>query len=136
MSFVLCSIIIWLLQLYWIYAVCIFVLATGGIALSVYQTRKNNFALASLAHHSSQVCVLRGDNRIMIDSVSLVPGDVVLLETNVNQQIVCDFVLLSGECVVVEASLTGESIPVIKSALPNNTDVFDYDTHSKHILYG
>ncbi len=48
----------------------------------------------------------------------LMPGDLVALGEVSNQLLVCDMVLLSGECVVNESSLTGESVPVIKSALP------------------
>jgi len=32
----------------------------------------------------------------------------------------CDIILLNGSVVMNEAMLTGESIPVLKSALPNN----------------
>jgi len=34
-----------------------------------------------------------------------------------------------------ESMLTGESIPVIKQALPNNDKIFDAEHDHKHILY-
>jgi P-type E1-E2 ATPase len=53
------------------------------------------------------------NNAIMIDSKQLVPGDIILLEQSASS-VVCDMVLLEGECVVSESSLTGESVPVVK----------------------
>jgi cation-transporting ATPase 13A2 len=46
-----------------------------------------------------------------VSSTELVPGDVVLLDAGV---LPCDMVLLSGECIVDENMLTGESVPVRK----------------------
>ena len=51
-----------------------------------------------------------------VDSTELVPGDVVEIPENCS--IPCDICLLTGSCIVNEAMLTGESIPVIKNALP------------------
>ena len=44
------------------------------------------------------------------------PGDII--EIPDNSIIPCDLILLNGSCVMNEATLTGESIPVIKNALP------------------
>lgn len=48
----------------------------------------------------------------------------------------CDLILLSGVCIVDEAMLTGESIPVIKSSLTDTDEIFDYNLSTKYILYG
>jgi P-type E1-E2 ATPase len=48
----------------------------------------------------------------------------------------CDFILLTGQCITNEAMLTGESIPVIKNALPNTNDVFDMKRDTKYVIYG
>jgi cation-transporting ATPase 13A2 len=130
-------VIIWLLQVYWIYATAIFILATAGLIFSVVQTRRNNHNLERMARQHAQVIVVRGDHKAMIDSKvctgvfvgeggvylklrwqELMPGDLVGLGEMSNHMLTCDMVLLSGECVVNESSLTGESVPVIKSALP------------------
>jgi cation-transporting P-type ATPase 13A2 len=52
-----------------------------------------------------------------------VPGDV--MEIPENCAIPCDICLLSGSCIVNEAMLTGESIPVIKNAIPFTNDFYD-----------
>ena len=54
---------------------------------------------------------------MLIDSDGLVPEDLVEIEEI--DRLPCDFILLSGTCIINESMLTGESIPVIKNALPN-----------------
>lgn len=61
--------------------------------------------------------------KITIDSEELVPGD--LVEIPENQTLPCDIILLNGTCVVNEAMLTGESIPILKTSLPYNTKQFN-----------
>ncbi len=46
------------------------------------------------------------------------PGDII--DIPYNEIMPCDIVLLNGTCVLDEAMLTGESVPIIKSSLPNN----------------
>lgn len=47
----------------------------------------------------------------------------------------CDAILLKGSCIANEAMLTGESIPVVKSALPESKEKFDPKKHQRMILY-
>ena len=51
---------------------------------------------------------------IQISSIELVPGDVVLIPVSGNAMMEADAVLIEGTCVVNEAMLTGESIPITK----------------------
>lgn len=62
------------------------------------------------------------------------PGDVI--EVPENKVLPCDLLLLSGSCIVNEAMLTGESLPVIKSAIPPSNDTYDPENDQKHTLYG
>ena len=48
------------------------------------------------------------------DSTDLVPGDVVNLSTSDSTLVPCDMFLLSGDAIVNESMLTGESVPVSK----------------------
>lgn len=43
----------------------------------------------------------------------------------------CDIILLNGSAVMNESMLTGESIPVIKNALPYNDNLYDPNNESK-----
>jgi P-type E1-E2 ATPase len=72
-------------------------------------------------------------NLLEIDSSSLVPGDVV--EIPENTAMPCDFVLLTGSCIVNESMLTGESIPVIKNPLPRTKDICNAEQDQKFTLY-
>ncbi len=83
--FQIVSVTIWILQFYFIYASCIFVLATAALIFSVVQTRRNNQALHAMADHSCGVNILReGGKTVMVDSKQIVPGDVVILEVGGN----------------------------------------------------
>ena len=78
-----------------------------------------------------------GDENLLtpIDSADLVPGDVI--EIPENTAMPCDMILLTGSCIVNESMLTGESIPVIKNALPFSTkDVYDPENDTKYTLFG
>ncbi len=48
------------------------------------------------------------------DSSVLVPGDVVNLSTSDSSIVPCDMFLLSGDAIINESMLTGESVPVSK----------------------
>ena len=136
--FQIVSVAIWVMQFYLIYAGCIFGLATLALGFSVFQMRKNNQALADMAKQHSSVNLIRDGQRVSVDSVQVVPGDLVSLDQN-SKNIVCDMILLDGECVVNESSLTGESVPVIKTPLPSEQSRtepdFDFAVHTKHILF-
>lgn len=48
----------------------------------------------------------------------------------------CDAVLLSGNCILDESMLTGESVPVTKTPLPCRKDlIFDAKEHARHTLF-
>ena len=54
----------------------------------------------------------------MIKNTFLVPGDQLIIKANMI--IPCDCVLIKGEVMIDEASLTGESVPVPKNSLSEN----------------
>lgn len=66
-----------------------------------------------MAHFKCEVTRynLGGDTEV-VSSEELVPGDVIEIPNSFS--LPCDVTLLSGQCVVNESMLTGESVPVIK----------------------
>lgn len=53
------------------------------------------------------------ETKLKINSKELVIGDIVKIESN--QIFTCDIIITTGECLINEAVLTGESMPVNKS---------------------
>lgn len=79
-----------------------------------------------MATYSCPVKVMRDGNEnnlFEIDSTELVPGDIIEIPEMLS--IPCDVALLTGSCIVNESMLTGESIPVIKNAMPFNNEIYD-----------
>jgi len=69
-----------------------------------------------------------------IHSSELVPGDVFIIEDQTT--IPCDCILISGDSLMNESMLTGESIPTPKFPLdPHNDLPFDYISCNRNILY-
>jgi magnesium-transporting ATPase (P-type) len=113
------SIILWYWDDYVYYAACILIISVISATTSLVETRKNLANIRKMANYSCQVKVMRsGDENQLseINSSELVPGDVI--EIPENTAMPCDLILLTGQCIVNESMLTGESIPVIKNSLP------------------
>ncbi len=142
------SMILWSLDEYVLYASCIFVISVASIAISVYEIRQQSQALHDMVSSSNdqKVTVVKGSTEeggglmeTEIDSVELVPGDLILIPSN-GCTMTCDAVLVSGTCIVNESMLTGESVPVTKSALAPPPDgaeneVYEAEGHKKNTLF-
>jgi magnesium-transporting ATPase (P-type) len=102
------------------------VVAINAIIGTVQESRAAQ-ALAALAKSvASEATVLRGGRRRRLSAAHLVPGDIVHLAAG--DKVPADLRILHGkELRTVEASLTGESLPVEKHAapLPSETPLAD-----------
>ena len=79
-------------------------------------------AVEALAGYMPQhATVLRDGAARVVEAVELVPGDVVLLEEG--ERVAADMRLLSGAVEVDLSTLTGESVPVLRSAELRDADV-------------
>ncbi|XP_039622048.1 probable cation-transporting ATPase 13A3 [Polypterus senegalus] len=144
--FQLFSIILWSADEYYYYAVAIFIMSAISIATSLYTIKKQYIVLHDMVatHSIVRVSVCRTKDVIeQAMSTDLVPGDVIVIPAN-GTIMPCDAVLVSGTCIVNESMLTGESIPVTKTNLPNPSrgmketdqdEVFSLEEHKRHILY-
>ncbi|XP_055857682.1 polyamine-transporting ATPase 13A3 isoform X2 [Episyrphus balteatus] len=130
------SVILWFSYNYYYYAVVIIFMSAFGITMSIIQTKKNQDALYSTVQNSdcAQVLTENGDVKD-IKTKYLVPGDIIEIPST-GCTLQCDAVLLSGNCILDESMLTGESVPVTKTPLPIKRDlIFEKKEHSRHTLF-
>ncbi|XP_017688937.1 PREDICTED: probable cation-transporting ATPase 13A2 isoform X2 [Lepidothrix coronata] len=133
------SIVLWVCDAYYYYAACIFLISTVSLGLSLYETRKQSTTLQAMARMSVGVRVRRcGGEETVVSSVELVPGDCISIPGD-GLLVPCDAALLTGECMVNESMLTGESVPVMKTPLPAGAQaagaVYSPEEHRRHTLF-
>lgn len=86
-----------------------------------YKTEKSLEALKALAAPTAKV--IRNGNIKVVSAETLVPGDLLILETG--DRVSGDSIIISSSnCLVDESLLTGESVGVEKSTSKNNNEVF------------
>ncbi|XP_053308201.1 polyamine-transporting ATPase 13A2 [Spea bombifrons] len=133
------SVILWMCDYYYYYAGCIIFIAVVSIGVSLYETRKQSVTLRNMVKVSVSLKVRRvTGEEVFVSSEDLVPGDCILLPPE-GLLLPCDAVLLSGECMVNESLLTGESVPEMKTPLPDSplsaSAVYSPEDHRRHTLF-
>jgi cation-transporting P-type ATPase 13A2 len=124
--FQIASIIIWLYEDYYLYALSIFLISVMSSGITLYETHTNNEKLRNISRFSCKIKILNHDKFLEIDSSELAPGNVVALDSSV-EICPCDLILIKGDAIVDESMLTGESVPVSKVSLNEHSDSkFDF----------
>ncbi|TDZ14946.1 putative cation-transporting ATPase [Colletotrichum orbiculare MAFF 240422] len=119
--FQVASLILWSLDEYYYYAVAIFSMSLGSIATTLIETRATMKRLREISRFECDVRVLRNGFWRYVSSSELVPGDVYEVSDPSLSQFPSDGLLLSGDCIVNESMLTGESVPVSKTSATEDT---------------
>ncbi|KAI5862835.1 hypothetical protein GGS23DRAFT_605367 [Durotheca rogersii] len=119
--FQIASLVLWSLDEYYYYAVCIFVMSAGSIIATLVETRATLRRLRDISRFECEVRVLRNGFWASVSSSDLVPGDVYEISDPSLSQFPSDSLLLSGDCIVNESMLTGESVPVSKIPATDET---------------
>ncbi|CAH0731621.1 unnamed protein product, partial [Brenthis ino] len=125
------TIAVWLAEPYYYYCIAIILMSTFGVATSVIQTKKNQESLRATVEAHDTV-ELWGGRRV--DSRALCPGDVLILPPH-GCTMLCDAALLTGSAIVNESMLTGESVPVTKTAMQRIDKEFHLKEHSSSVLF-
>ncbi|KAI5612268.1 cation-transporting ATPase 13A2 isoform X1 [Silurus asotus] len=154
------SIALWMSDKYYFYAVCIFLISFISIVVSLYEIRKastqchictsythmhtpylrcissQSSTLRTMAQLIVNVTVRRGaaGEEECVSSMELVPGDCVVIPAE-GLHLPCDAALLAGECMVNESMLTGESVPVMKTPLPDSELKYNSEAQRRHTLF-
>lgn len=121
--FQIASIVLWSLDSYFYYAACIFVISVVSIVTTLVETKSTMKRLREISRFECDIRVLRSGFWRYVESSELVPGDVYEVTDPNLGQFPCDSLLLSGDCIVNESMLTGESVPVSK--IPASDETLD-----------
>ncbi|KFR03395.1 putative cation-transporting ATPase 13A4 [Opisthocomus hoazin] len=140
--FQLFSVCLWFAEDYMEYATAIIIMSLLSISLTVYDLRQQSVKLHRLveSHNNIKVTVSRNKEGVQeLESFHLVPGDTLILKEG-KTLLPCDAILISGQCIVNESMLTGESIPVTKTHLPQADSFKPWRMHcaedyKKHVLF-
>ncbi|XP_040008147.1 cation-transporting ATPase 13A2 isoform X2 [Xiphias gladius] len=129
------SITLWMIDNYYLYAICILIISIISISISLYETRKQSITLHNMARLVINVTVRRNSGaEECVSSVELVPGDCLIIPQE-GLLLPCDAALVAGECLVNESMLTGESVPVLKTPLPASEGKYSSETERRHTLF-
>lgn len=130
------SVTVWYNDEYAYYASLIVFLSLASIVMDVYQIRTQEIRLRSMVHSTESVEVIRDGKETTIGSDQLVPGDILLIPPH-GCLMQCDSVLMNGTVIVNESVLTGESVPITKVALTDEThdSIFNIEKNSKNVLF-
>ncbi|XP_042856175.1 polyamine-transporting ATPase 13A3-like isoform X1 [Penaeus japonicus] len=141
--FQIASIILWSFDNYVLYATCIFLVSCLSVAVSLYETRKQSQSLHDMveASNTNTATVLRSTIEkttveVEVNTVDLVPGDVLVIPAT-GCLMACDAVLISGNAIVNESMLTGESVPVTKTPVTTSegNETYSAEKHKRHTLF-
>ncbi|XP_054464832.1 cation-transporting ATPase 13A2 [Anoplopoma fimbria] len=129
------SITLWMVDHYYLYAICIFIISIFSIGISLYEIRKQSITLHNVAQFVTNVTIRRNSGvEECVSSEELVPGDCLIIPQE-GLLLPCDAALLAGECLVNESMLTGESVPVLKTPLPTGEGRYSSETERRHTLF-
>ncbi|KZT19690.1 hypothetical protein NEOLEDRAFT_1158964 [Neolentinus lepideus HHB14362 ss-1] len=115
--FQIASIVLWSLDDYYYYAFCIALISAVSVTTTLIETRKTIARMREMSRFSCRVKVYVNGGWTERDSVDLVPGDIVDLVNSHLTLFPADLFLLSGDAIVNESMLTGESVPVSKTSI-------------------
>ncbi|PWN25160.1 hypothetical protein BDZ90DRAFT_281756 [Jaminaea rosea] len=140
--FQIVSIGLWSIDNYYYYAVCIAIISLASIITTLIETRHTVARMREMSRFNTPVRVLREGSWKTLDSSQLVPGDIYDVAESGLLLFPADSVLLSGDAIVNESMLTGESVPVSKIPIPDSTmqllQLTGQDVHpdlAKHFLF-
>ncbi|KAG0164153.1 hypothetical protein DFQ28_011560 [Apophysomyces sp. BC1034] len=113
------SIILWSMDDYYYYAFCIFLISAISITTTLIETKQTMRRMRDMSRFECSVRVFRNGSWRTISSIDLVSGD--LLDIANIHTVPCDAMLISGDCILNESMLTGESVPVSKAPITDPT---------------
>ena len=137
--YIIASIIIWILNDYISYSLIILILFIIFLIEDIIEKKKNLQNFHNYLKNSGNVFVLQRDinNNVikLLKNVNdLVPGDIYEIDER-NNIIPCDSILIQGNLIMDESTITGEYLHTYKTALLQTNKIFNYQNNINNILY-
>ncbi|EPY50241.1 Ca2/Mn2 transporting P-type ATPase P5 type Cta5 [Schizosaccharomyces cryophilus OY26] len=137
--FQLFSIVLWLLDNFFFYSCCIFMISLCSIYFAIKESKDSDARVHSIIGESDTFTVIRDKRKKQVCGDELVTGDLICLTNDERKTCPVDGLVLSGSCLVDESMLTGESVPANKYALEElSLDSFiknAFNVFSSHVLH-
>ncbi|OQS01155.1 P-type ATPase (P-ATPase) Superfamily [Achlya hypogyna] len=139
------SVCLYMLDEYWQYSLFTLVMILMFEGVTVFSRLKNLQTLRGMGNVSRDIYVYRSGAWQQVSSSSIVPGDIISVKRILegDSTVPCDCLLLQGNAVANEATLTGESVPQMKEAIGSKANSDDLAAaldmksgHKVHILFG
>ncbi|CAK65184.1 unnamed protein product (macronuclear) [Paramecium tetraurelia] len=127
------AVAIWFAEKTVLQPVLILIFTVLTVYLNYFLYVRSRRRLQQLANIHQEVSIKENDQIKVINGADLLPGDLLILKDN--QTLNCDCAIIQGDVIVNEATLTGEGIPIPKSALPNQNSLFELEKMSQHCLF-
>ncbi|GMK53976.1 hypothetical protein CspeluHIS016_0105620 [Cutaneotrichosporon spelunceum] len=112
--FQIASIILWSLDNYYYYAFAIALISVSSILSTLIATKRTIARMREMSRFHCDVNVLIDGKWQTVDCEDMVPGDIFDSSDADLTVVPCDALLLSGDAILNESMLTGESVPVSK----------------------
>ncbi|ORX63639.1 HAD-like protein [Linderina pennispora] len=125
----LLALLLFIYDFYWQAGIVDLGIVLLAMTFSTVVRKLSEERLKRMAEQDDQVNVRRNGDWVQASSRDLVPGDVIQLTTGMHMS--CDCILISGNAVVNESSLTGEPLPVRKFPLHNDDTPFNVEANKK-----
>jgi len=145
--YIIFSIFIWIISNYLIYSIIILILFLYFLNQNISQKKYYYQKLKKFESNKGDIFVvvnryfegknendLEEDIKMKKKIKDLVPGEIYELTDEINI-IPCDSILISGVAIVNESIITGNSLPVYKTSLSSNNNIFNYENNERNILY-
>ena len=125
---------IWYFYAYYYMGIVLTLIITGSGVVKVMVASASQRRILEMATFRG-VCNVRRDGRwTEIDTSYVVAGDIIEIEVS-KDALSVDCVILNGDVVVDESSLTGEALPVPKFALKNDSSAFSEENSKVYRLF-
>ncbi|TMW55563.1 hypothetical protein Poli38472_010445 [Pythium oligandrum] len=126
---------VWYYFDYYTLAIVMTCVVAISAVINIYTKRRMQASVVEMTSYTTEVNVYRDNAWRVIQSPDVVPGD--LVRVSENWVLPCDMVIVRGSTVCDESMLTGESMPVQKFPVPENSHtVYEaMGSGKKHTLF-